>query len=148
MKWKPPSKPDAVEWKLMANDVLLDTNIVIAVLRNDMAVKERLLSIESFFLPATVLGELFFGVHKSSRPAQELARLQALLTGLDESRILPCDHATAQVYGLIKQRLTSVGRPIPENDYWIAAVAYQYDLPIVTRDAHFREIEGITIEVW
>jgi predicted nucleic acid-binding protein len=35
------------------------------------------------------------------------------------------------------------GRPIPDNDIWIAAIARQHSLSLITRDAHFREIEGL-----
>jgi tRNA(fMet)-specific endonuclease VapC len=34
------------------------------------------------------------------------------------------------------------------DDIWIAAHAQQYDLTLVTRDAHFSAIEGIKIEAW
>jgi tRNA(fMet)-specific endonuclease VapC len=44
--------------------------------------------------------------------------------------------------------LRAKGHPIPENDIWIAAHAQQYELTLVTRDAHFSAVEGIGIEVW
>ncbi|HFE66754.1 MAG TPA: PIN domain-containing protein, partial [Chloroflexi bacterium] len=40
------------------------------------------------------------------------------------------------------------GRPIPENDIWIAALAIEHELTLVTRDAHFEEIEQLDIEAW
>jgi tRNA(fMet)-specific endonuclease VapC len=40
------------------------------------------------------------------------------------------------------------GTPIPENDIWIAAIAMQFELPLVTRDKHFDKIERIIIEKW
>ena len=132
----------------MANSVLLDTNIVIAALRRDTRVQQALVACDSIFIPATVVGELLYGTHNAQHPAKEKAKVESFLTGLDESAILPCDHATAQVYGWLKYQRNRTGRPIPENDFWIAAVAYQYDLPLATRDAHFQEIDGITIETW
>lgn len=132
----------------MAANYALDTNIIIAVFRNHMAIKERMLMLDSFFVPAVVLGELFFGVQRAARPEFELQRIRDFLTGVDESRILACDYATSQVYGLIKGRQTAIGRPLPENDYWIAAVTYQHDLTLVTRDSHFRDITGLSIEAW
>jgi tRNA(fMet)-specific endonuclease VapC len=47
---------------------------------------------------------------------------------------------TAQYYGKIKDGLRLKGRPIPENDIWVAAAAMQYGLPVATRDAHFDEV--------
>jgi tRNA(fMet)-specific endonuclease VapC len=40
------------------------------------------------------------------------------------------------------------GRPLPENDIWIAALALQHNLTLVTRDAHFQEVEHLKIVVW
>jgi hypothetical protein len=53
--------------------------------------------------------------------------------------------ATALEYGRIKNILKHNGTPIPENDIWIAALASQFDFPIVTRDEHFKRIEGIAL---
>jgi tRNA(fMet)-specific endonuclease VapC len=55
---------------------------------------------------------------------------------------------TAQYYGEIKNRLRAKGRPLPENDIWIAAVAKQYGLVIVSCDKHFNEIDSLVVEVW
>ena len=44
--------------------------------------------------------------------------------------------------------LRSKGRPIPENDLWIAASALRHSLDLVTRDHHFEEIDGLTVKEW
>ncbi|MXZ01781.1 type II toxin-antitoxin system VapC family toxin [Candidatus Poribacteria bacterium] len=49
---------------------------------------------------------------------------------------------------MIKERLRRRGRPIPNNDIWIAAIALQHDLVLVTRDAHFDEVESLQTERW
>lgn len=61
---------------------------------------------------------------------------------------MTCDTGTAREYGLIKDQLRKKGRPIPENDIWIAAVARQKDFVLATRDAHFFEIENLEVENW
>ncbi|MBA3472116.1 MAG: VapC toxin family PIN domain ribonuclease, partial [Rubrobacter sp.] len=40
------------------------------------------------------------------------------------------------------------GRPIPENDIWIAAVALQHDLVLASRDSHFEHVEGLQLDRW
>jgi tRNA(fMet)-specific endonuclease VapC len=45
-------------------------------------------------------------------------------------------------------RLRLKGRPLPENDIWIAAIAIQYNLIIFTRDAHFQEVENVQTITW
>jgi tRNA(fMet)-specific endonuclease VapC len=62
--------------------------------------------------------------------------------------ILHCDLNVARVYGLLKQRLREKGRPIPENDIWIAATAANHNLILVTRDQHFDEVDGLTTIRW
>jgi len=64
------------------------------------------------------------------------------------SAVLPCDTATGRHYGQIKSGLRTRGRPIPENDIWIAAIARQYDLTLVSRDVHFAEVESLKVEAW
>ena len=62
--------------------------------------------------------------------------------------ILPVTTQTAEVYGRIKSHLRQRGRPIPENDIWIAAVALQYDLDLAARDVHFAEVQGLRLLNW
>lgn len=124
---------------------LLDTNIVIASYEGDGVARDLLGHVEQVFLPCVVLGELYFGAFRSGRREANLSRLRALI---HTHRILDCDRDTAREYGLIRRELERKGRPIPDNDLWIAAIARQYDLTLVTRDAHFDEIEGIHVESW
>ena len=55
---------------------------------------------------------------------------------------------TAEYYGVIKESLRAKGRPIPENDIWIAASAQRHDLILVTRDEHFAEIADLKLVRW
>jgi len=57
--------------------------------------------------------------------------------------VLGCDTETAYCYGLVKDKLRQRGHPIPENDIRIAALALQYDLGLVTYDAHFTGVENL-----
>lgn len=61
--------------------------------------------------------------------------------------VLGCSIETAQKYGKIKNNLREKGQPIPENDIWIAAIAQQYDLTLVTNDTHFNVVENLRIVV-
>ena len=124
---------------------LLDTNIVIALLAGDGSVLSNLGRAAEVFLPAVVLGELFFGAAKSARPAENAAKVDRLAAS---SRIVPCDLEVAREFGLVKQQLQQKGRPLPENDIWIAAAAICHDMVLVTRDRHFVQVEGLTTTDW
>jgi len=40
------------------------------------------------------------------------------------------------------------GKPIPENDIWVAAIVRQYGLTLITRDEHFKNITGLKLDKW
>jgi tRNA(fMet)-specific endonuclease VapC len=123
---------------------LLDTNIVIAILNQEEALKDHLTG-TTVYLATVVLGELYFGAYRSARKADNLKRLETLV---ERYEILTCDKTTAMHYGQIKTQLSLKGRPIPENDIWISAMAKQHDLTLATRDDHFRHVDGIQIVSW
>ena len=129
----------------MSGSVLLDTNILIGILAKDEAILSRLVETDEVFLPSIALGELYFGAFKSAHPDDNAERIDRLAAS---TAILYCDGTTALHYGRIKTSLRAKGRPIPENDIWIAAIAQQNGLTVVSRDLHFREIEDLPVEKW
>jgi tRNA(fMet)-specific endonuclease VapC len=125
---------------------LLDTNVIVAALAEERAVLEKVEGAEgSLFVPATALGELHFGARKSARVEQNLRRIEGFAA---RAQVLPCDEETARLYGQAKDGLRRRGRPIPENDVWIAAVALQHGLALISRDSHFEYVEGLRLERW
>ena len=122
---------------------LLDTNIVIALFAGNPAVTERVAGKSALFLPVPALGELYRGAFGSSRRSENLRRLEQFAEAV---AVLTCDATTARHYGELKQALLVRGRPIPENDLWIAGLAAQHSLSVLTRDRHFMEVEGIEVE--
>jgi tRNA(fMet)-specific endonuclease VapC len=130
---------------LMSGRFILDTNIVIALFSGETSIKEHLLKDDEVFISNTILGELFFGAFKSKRSKTNLKRISDFA---DTISILMCDKDTAYQYGIVKNELLKKGKPIPENDIWIAAVAMQNNLILVTRDARFSEIDDLICEKW
>lgn len=124
---------------------LLDTNVVIALLEGDEGVLSKLDLAPEVFISAVVVGELFFGAAKSARSAENTARVERFVSGRS---VLSCDLNVVRAYGRVRQRLREKGRPIPENDVWIAATATCHDLVLVTRDRHFLDVEGLAVAAW
>ena len=124
--------------------VALDTSIVIAALRGDSIIRQRLTTVQGV-ITATVVGELFVGAYLAAQSSQQL---QDVLQLLATSTVLPCDQDTGNYYAQVTVALRRQGMPIPDNDVWIAAVALQYALPLVTRDAHFERVPGLDVERW
>jgi tRNA(fMet)-specific endonuclease VapC len=130
---------------MTGNRYLLDTNIVSAILDDEPAACARADVAGPLFVPVIAVGELVYGAEKGRRTPRTLAALNRFLGGLT---VLSCGTRTGYVYGQLKNALHSKGRPIPENDVWIAAVAVQYGLTLVTRDQHFGDIDGLAVERW
>jgi tRNA(fMet)-specific endonuclease VapC len=124
---------------------LLDTNIVIGIFNGDALLRRRLVNEPEVFLNIVVLGELLYGTYNSARVTQNVARIERFASTVP---ILDCDSQTAHHYGALKTQLRKRGKPIPENDLWIAALASQHDLALVTRDPHFSEIVDLRRESW
>ena len=124
---------------------LLDTNIVIALFADEAAIRKALVAAEEVFVPSVVVGELYYGAWKSERQQENVARIDEFAA---DSVVLGCDAETARQYGQIKSALRTQGTPVPENDIWIAAIAIQHDLMLVTRDEHFGQVRGLRTERW
>lgn len=127
----------------MSGKYLLDANVVIDLFRGDQRTISRISKIKVIAVPAIVLGELYFGANKSNQTPKridEIMHLQELVHILDITK------STARIYGEIKNQLRIKGRPIPENDIWIASIAKEHKLPLLTKDKHFESVEGIAVE--
>lgn len=129
----------------MSGRYLLDTNIIIALFADEAVIKNNLAQASEVFMPSIAIGELCYGARKSGRSQPNLVRIDDLIAN---SIVLECDAETAQKYGEVKNKLRLKGRPLPENDIWIAAVALQHKLVLVTRDAHFQEVEHLKTAIW
>ena len=119
----------------------VDANIVIAWLKNEL-VLSRGVAVDDFALPAPVVGELLFGARNSGRPLANLAVYRGFFSNLP---VLLLDALAAEHYAEIRLALKQKGRPIPENDMWIAAICRAHDVPLLTFDRHFAEVPGLAL---
>jgi tRNA(fMet)-specific endonuclease VapC len=124
---------------------LLDTVAAIARLNKDKAIIALLTSDISVKFPIIVLGELYAGAEKSGRVQENIKKVDEFVNNRD---IVFCDQDTARIYAKISAQLRAKGRPIPQNDLWIAALAMQHGFMLVTRDKHFDEVDGILLKAW
>lgn len=129
----------------MSSHYLLDTNAAIARIRRDADLETLLRAAEQICVPVIVLGELYYGAENSQRVEENMRAVEMFMVN---TVVLDCDAETAREFGKIAHMLRLKGRPIPENDIWIAALARQHDLTLITRDAHFNDIHGLSVERW
>jgi tRNA(fMet)-specific endonuclease VapC len=127
---------------MTGNNLLLDTSIIIDLFKGDTKIIAFLEQGQSLYTAAAVLGELYLGAYRS---ANEQKKVQEIKEFLLNCKVLQADPITAERYAFVKTALLKKGKPIPENDIWIAATALQHGLPLYTNDRHFSEVEGITL---
>lgn len=127
----------------MALKLVLDTSAYIDFAQGRKEVVELLATRDNeVFLPAPVLGELFFGFMKGTRRAYNEKKLQDFINALGASAI-DVTEEIARKYAAIFLSLTEKGTKIPINDVWIAACCMGVGGTLVTRDRHFDGVEQI-----
>ena len=124
---------------MSGDSVALDTSVAIAVLAGQAGTLMSKASSE-FLLPVPVIGELRYGALNSRRNTENLAEVERLVS---RCRVLDVTSATATVYARLRLALKEKGKPIPENDLWIAALCVEHQVPLATLDSHFDSVEGL-----
>jgi tRNA(fMet)-specific endonuclease VapC len=131
---------------------LIDTNVCIALI-NGTSTKARRRYIQASLDPdlpcisSIVAHELWYGVAKSSRVAQNTKRLTTFLN-LAVS-VLDYTERDAQAAGEIRADLERRGERIGEYDMLIAGQAYARNLILVTANAReFHRVKGLKVEDW
>ena len=125
--------------------MILDTNAVSAFLEGVPSVCDAVGRAEALAVPSIVIGEYRFGM-SGSRLRAELEAKFGRLVRLAETLVV--DANTAEHYAMIRRELKDAGTLIPENDLWIAALVRQHGLPLVSNDAHFDNVQGLTRVGW
>lgn len=125
--------------------MILDTNALSALAAKD---RRLIAEIRSAPLLCTTLinqGEYKYGL-LGSRKREELERwLEAFL---EKAETLAPDMGTLEDYAAIRRELKQTGTSIPANDCWIAALARQHGMPVVSSDTHFDHVRGLRRLHW
>jgi tRNA(fMet)-specific endonuclease VapC len=124
----------------------LDTNCYSGFMRGRPAIRAALRAAQEVHVPLIVLGELLAGFAAGTRAARNRAELDEFMAS-PRVRVLRPDEKTARQYADIYAALRSAGRPIPTNDLWIAALVRQHRLQLLTLDAHFGAVPGLTVHI-
>ena len=128
---------------------LLDTDICIYIAKRRPAqVQARLATLPAGAVAMSVItyGELWHGATRSQRSAEAFAILEHLARA---APVLTLDEDAARHYGEIRAVLESKGRPIGNNDLWIAAHARAAKLTLVTNnEREFSRVDGLAVENW
>lgn len=122
--------------------VILDTVAYNALLGGNKAVVEIINTAHELVVPFIVVGELKYGYLKGSRREYNQQTLEQFLSQpyvrMELARETTADHY-AELYVYAEQR----GRALSHNDLWIAALAKETGLPLVTLDQDFAVFEEV-----
>ena len=141
-----PGEQHRPELDILQVRYLLDTNAVIGLLRGDSRLLARMRrhAPQDFGLPAVVAHELFYGAFRSSRQAENLARIEAL-----RFEVLPFDKEDARQAASLRATLGASGTPIGPFDTLIAGQARERNLTLVSHNVgEFSRVSGLRVVDW
>jgi len=124
---------------------MFDTNALSAFVDGDPAVGDILRQQTRAAIPVIVLGEFRYGIASSRHRSAYEEWLESHLPHFD---VLSVTAETTIAYAALRVALKNVGRPIPANDAWIAALAMEHRLPVLSRDTHFDAVPGLQRIGW
>lgn len=122
--------------------LLIDTNIYSHALRGEEEVVAILQRAPKIGISTISVGELLAGFRTGSKEKENRGELAVFLDS-PRVEVFPVDTDTAEFYSEIWSQLRRQGTPIPTNDLWIAATAFQHGLKLFTKDEHFKNVPGL-----
>ena len=125
--------------------MILDTNALSAFVDGDRDLIRVIGKEPELAVPVIVLGEYLYGIRQSRLRARYEEWLRRRLPLF---HVLDVRQETAGWYAEIRRELKEAGKPIPSNDIWIAALAKEHRLSVVSRDGHFEVVNGVRVLRW
>lgn len=125
--------------------MLLDTNALSALAARDEELIKVLEDAPRLCVTIISAGEYVYGLSQSRHQTELSAWLDAFLA---HAELLHISRATLTHYADVRGQLKKDGIPIPANDCWIAALAKEHRLPVVSRDKHFDAVKGLRRISW
>ncbi|PYX86247.1 MAG: hypothetical protein DMG70_01095 [Acidobacteria bacterium] len=125
--------------------LILDTNALSAAADREPTALKVVAGAERLAVPVIVLGEYRLGIAQSRHRKDYENWLREWIAAV---RVLDVDERTTHHYATIGLELKGMGKPIPTNDLWIAALCRQHSLSLLSRDRHFDLVAGLRRIDW
>lgn len=95
--------------------------------------------------PGTTFGISVVAAAELSEGYEDAGRRSALQF-LSHFEFLPVDDETGWIWSRLSRQVRTEGRPLGDNDLWIAATAARHARPLLTRDSRdFAGLPGVVV---
>ena len=125
---------------------VFDTSFIVDLLRGKPKALQKLAEMEaeevSFSTTEINVLELYRGAYLSGKTKQNLEEIRKLLECF---QVWELEEPVYEVFASLSARLLSEGKPIGAFDELIAAITLFQDGQIVTRDEHFKKVQGLEV---
>ncbi len=99
---------------------------------------------EELAISVVTIGELRVGVLAAADVRTRDRRLATLTAALTLDPV-PIDDAVAQAWALLRLLLRDAGQRMTVNDSWIAATAMALEIPVVTQDDDYVDLDELPV---
>ncbi len=99
---------------------------------------------DELLVSVVTIGELRAGVLSAGDVSTRELRLATLIGALALDPT-PIDESVADRWATLRLRLRDSGQRMPANDSWIAATAMALGVPVVTQDADYVTVDGLSV---
>jgi tRNA(fMet)-specific endonuclease VapC len=127
--------------------IVMDTDVCIELLRgNRRVIAHRQKTAGDVAISFMTVGELFYGVARSSQPGHNRELVELLLLSV---ACLQSDRAVMERFGTLKADLAERGESLADADLLIAATALTHGGTLISGNrSHFARIPGLTVLDW
>lgn len=123
---------------------VIDTSAYSASERDEPIVRKWFSTQHHLLVPIIVIAELHAGFANGNKQKANEELLEGFLAS-PFTDILFITEQTAHLYAGIYLALKRAGTPINTNDMWIAALALEHNLPLLTLDQDFENIKNLKL---
>ena len=120
----------------MKEPLVIDTNALIRLFDGEKAIAKTLFAAERVLVPAVVCGEIDAGCTGKTKRENAVRDSFEKFLALPQVEVLEISRRTASYYAQVYNYCKASGKPIPTNDVWIAACAFERGAVILTNDRH------------
>ena len=120
----------------MKEPLVVDTNALIRLFDGEKEIAQRLFDSERVLVPAVVCGEIDAGCTGKTKRENAVRESFEKFLALPQVDVAAISRRTASYYAQVYNYCRSSGKPIPTNDVWIAACAFERGAVVLTNDRH------------